>query len=271
MKLDLPAGTFIQTPENIIKPEDIEGWLVEGIIPKGAVGEIFGDSATGKTFLALRIMAEVAKAGRSALILTDELRQHDWNRRTLAMKEGGILKDSDLERLGRFALEDFESFIKQPVRVSNAPPDLKEGKAWGLFIEKLNEDYPSGLGLVVVDTFSNFFGGDDENMAKDTADFFAGVRKLSKKLRCSIIVIHHASKGKAAEARGSNVHLNNVDFSYVLQKDGERCILRNLKFKETAAGKRWHVRFEEVPIRLFDENGKAHEDSSLIAAELVPI
>lgn len=272
--LDLPAGSFILTPSTTIKAAELERWLVDGIIPAGAVGELVGGPGTGKTFLALRLMAEVASQGKSALLLTRELGLLNWNRRTSALAKALEMPDVEIERLGLFTVDGFETATGMPLRAS------VDGDAWRTLVDKVHEDYlhKATLGLVVIDTFANFFSGEDENAAKPTIDFYAAVRLLSSRMKCSVLVIHHASKGNAEEARGSNAHLSEVDFALSLSlypAKGKKaislidrgCILQSLKFKESEAGKKWQVNFDTCAFMLRQEDGemKSIADSSLVA------
>lgn len=275
MTCKLPVESFFQPASNVITKEDGARWILEDLVPSSAIGELIGPSGIGKTFLALRMMANVARSGKKALLVTKEMALIDWKRRTSALSQE--LGADAVDNIDWFDVGLFERETRGRLLITARKLDNSESSTWEAFVEVLATRYKdTTLGLVFFDTFSLFYAGEDENSAKPTSEFFATLRSLPRQLGCSVIVLHHTAKNKGNEARGSNVHTTDVDFSFVMKQAEEKSskpvlVLESTKSKESETGRKWQVVLKQIGFNLVrEDDGKKVTESSLVA-EMSPI
>ena len=216
----MPDRLMLSVPE-IVERSQKQSWLVKYVIPEG-LGVLFGESGTYKSFIALdlalhicygmkwlgqrTIKAEVcyvsAEGGggiAKRIQAWHEARNLDWRQCPLKVVIDHVDPQTDFVRL------------------------RKEIEAIG------------GARLVILDTFSQLFDG-DENSAEQVSEFMRMLsRTLLKPLGATIILVHHVGHSESARPRGSSTLTANVDFLFgAYRTKGERlAVLECTKMKDS--------------------------------------
>jgi len=171
--------------------------LIKGLLDRGALSSIYGDSNTGKTFVALDMALHVA-AGKP------------WNGRKTAhglvayvAAEGGggahkrIRAWHDRHKAdpgqSRFAL------IPCPIDLRSAEGDAK---ALLDLIREEERRRGESTTLLVIDTLSRALAGGDENSSVDMGGFVKNIDRLRAALSAHVLLVHHTGKDAARGMRG---------------------------------------------------------------------
>ncbi|MFG0316316.1 MAG: AAA family ATPase [Planctomycetota bacterium JB042] len=173
-------------------------YVVDGILPEGALAAIYGRPKTGKTFVAIDLVLSVV-TGRK------------WMGRTTKQgpvvyvaAEGGprlrrrfIAWEEDRDRV-----EDGFYLVPEPVRPGD-PDDL----------EKLRR-FVSGMDpkprIIVLDTVARCILPGDENSNHDMSNFVEGLGGLQREFGCTVLLIHHTGHEDSRE-RGASALRGAVD------------------------------------------------------------
>ena len=196
--------------------EDLEelpepAWLIKGLVPQGALAELYGKPKVGKSFLALdwalSLAAGVPWLGRS-------LSQADV---VYVSAEGGSgLK----KRIAAWRTEHPEADLSR-FRAILAPVNMldpKDGKA----LVQVIKDAQCEPSLVVIDTLARCFGEGDENAAKDMNAFVAGADRIKDAFpQATVLVIHHTGKDTSRGERGSSALRGAADTVMELTAKGK--------------------------------------------------
>lgn len=171
---------------------------------------LYGDSATGKTFIALDLMLSISTGQtkwfgsridderRSVVYLCGE--GADGN----AQRIGAWIKakNDETEDTGRFYVIEDEFNLDNPL---NAEALIRAIRT------KVHTD-PS---FIVIDTLNCYFSG-NENDATSARLFNFSCKKLSRTFNAFVLIIHHTGKNRDYnEARGSSAFFGAMDTSII--------------------------------------------------------
>ena len=190
---DEEAPVKVMTLEELTLQPKVQ-WLIEGVVPSNALACIYGPPGSGKSFLALDVALRVAHGGpwRNC-----ETRQG----RSLYIAGEGVSGLSDRvnswlsyndalsgEYTNRF------SAIAKPVNVTS---DFME-------LIKTVKEQKNTPDLIVIDTLARCFGPNDENSTSDMQKFILALDTIRLEIGCTVLVIHHSSKGEKVSLRGNS-------------------------------------------------------------------
>jgi KaiC/GvpD/RAD55 family RecA-like ATPase len=181
--------TFGEVTPVIDKPA-----LVEGLLDHGALSVLYGESNTGKTFVALDIAFHVAtgaawqtKAAEQAAVVY------------VAAEGGGNIK----KRIA--ALRIHHKTGSAPLALVPCPIDLSgAGADVGPLVE-LVASAAAKIGpikLVVIDTLARAMGGGNENASEEMGALIRNVDRIRAETEAHVLLVHHSGKDKAKGARG---------------------------------------------------------------------
>lgn len=199
-----------------------ESWLIRGVLPEGKVGFMNGDSASGKSFIAIDMAWAIAHG-------------QDWCGNRVKSK-GDVVYVAGEDSLG--VRKRFLGLAKKDA-LPRADNIYLSDKGLSLFNHNDAElllDSISGVTsnpkLIIVDTFHRNFGG-DENSATDVKVFFDNIEEVQRRTSATILVIHHTGHNAAGRARGSSSIKASLDFEFLVSRDKEDKKIINLEFTKT--------------------------------------
>ena len=175
--------------------------LLAGGLQDGHLVVLGGRPAVGKTSLALRIAANVARAGRPALVASLEMSGDEVTTRMVSI-EGRLPGRALLT--GALDDEAHERWAKTREELEDLPIIIEEDLSGVLDIRaraRRRAAEPGGLGLVVVDYLQLLPSrGRAESRQQEVADASRDLKLLARDLRCPVLALSQLNRG--VEARG---------------------------------------------------------------------
>ena len=201
-------------------------WIVKNFLEVGALGMVFGDSGTYKSFLTVALSACIA-TGKDFYGMP--VRRKGAVYYIAAEGQAGIIRR-------------FRAWSQENMSILDAPLYRYDGMvnlsvAADVLIKALEEATKTETEppiLAVIDTWSRALGEDDS----DTTAAAEGLSKLDE-IRArfpdmAVLVIHHTGHTNKDRARGASLLHAAVDSEYRLEVDKERnIIMTNTKSKES--------------------------------------
>lgn len=219
-----------------LKPSIDRDYLVKGWLDRGCTSILYGQSNTGKTFLAVDIAHAVSK-GRA------------WGSRRV--RKGRVLYIA-AEGGGGFAnrvsaLDDPEFFVL------TAPIVLTGRDSQGPYLVEVMKHLATVGGapfdLVVIDTMARVMGGADENAAPDIADLMRNVTAVQRATGAHVMIVHHSGKDTGKGARGHSSLRAAVDTEIELTRDETGLISAQLtKQRDGPTGYRFDYVLRQVEL-----------------------
>jgi hypothetical protein len=231
-------------------PPSESAFLVRGILDQGATAILYGQSNTGKTFLAMDMAGHVA-AGKP------------WGGREtakglvvyIAAEAGRSARTrAAVLRSERLQVDDAPfALVPHPIDLRSSSADAKEIVA---LIRQAEQDFEQPAVLVVIDTLSRAFAGGNENQSDDMGAFVRNLDAIRVATGAAVLVVHHAGKNDAAGARGHSLLRAAVETELEVKADGDRRTLLTTKQRDMEAGRPFDFQLRTVPLGT-DDGGEA--------------
>ena len=210
------------TIPELIERTTAQSWLVKNVLPATSLGLVFGASQTLKSFICLDMALSLNYGMQWAGQKSDKIDA------VYVSAEGGA---GIAKRIKAWHIARKMDVANCPLRVVidhiDAGSDL-------LRLRKEIESLGINCRLIILDTFSQLFPG-DENAADQVAAFLRMiVRHLILPLQCTVILVHHVGHAVSERPRGSSALTANADVLFAVYKSaGERiAIFENVKQKD---------------------------------------
>ena len=233
------------------------GWLVKRVIPKADLFVIYGASGSGKSFVAIDLLAAMARG------VEWRGNRVEKTRCLLIAAEGGGGVGKRIEAYCRHHNINADDL---DIGLIIAPPNfmLKDD------ITELVKAVAAagGADLILVDTFAQVTPGANENAAEDMGLALANSRALGGATGAMIGLVHHSGKDAHRGSRGWSGIKAAVDaeLEVVKHENGQR-ELRISKMKDGDDGLAWGFKLEVIEVGL-DDDGEAITSCVAIEAEL---
>ena len=237
-------------------------WVVKNFIEVGALGMIFGDSGTYKSFLSVALSASIATG-------------HDFLgmpvRRKGAVYYVAAEGQSGLIRRFRAWSQENKPIIDAPIyRYIGGVNLLEAAHVLSAALEEAIKTEPEPPVLAVIDTWSRSLGDDDS----DTSAAAEGLSKVDE-LRAkfpdmAFLIIHHTGHSNKERARGASLLRAAVDCEYRLELDKDRnIIMTNTKSKESEPMPT--IAFKAKSVSLLHDDGRCilTEDGEIEASAVL--
>lgn len=224
-------------------------WLIKKVLPQAALGVLFGESGSGKSFAALDMAMATARG-------------IDWRGRKVkrcrvayiaAEGVGGFRNRVDAyTRANNLDPQEFRDWF----RIIERAPNMMEKKdalelakallAWG------------HVGLVVVDTWAQVTPGANENAGDDMGKALGHCKGLHTATRAMILLIHHSGKDQSRGARGWSGLKAAADVEMEVVHNAGARVLEITKQKDGESGMRFGFVLAKVPLGM-DEDGEVFD------------
>lgn len=220
-----------------IKQYTTPEWLIKGVIPKHSLGVVYGQPASGKSFLVLDMLASVSRGATwndlpttqgSCVYICGE-GSYFFRNRVLAYQKHHGVDSKDL-----------------PLLITDTPPDFAKAIDIKKFVDALKEVTP-GCSLVVVDTLAKCMVG-DENSGADISRVLRSASYISEELGCSVLLVHHSGKDSGKGARGWSGLKGGVDFELEVERSEELRVAKITKQKDAPDGAEFAFRLKMVDV-----------------------
>jgi hypothetical protein len=199
-------------------------WLIDGIIPEGGVGMIYGAPASGKSFLALDMICAIGRKSEGI----------DWiGKRT---KQGRVLyiaaegSGGVKRRVQAYCLKQGITLDELDIVILPLAPN---------FLNKEHvQDVIHGLGrmgpfaVVVVDTVAQVTPGANENASEDMGMLVHHCNEIARLTRAAVVLIHHAGKDASRGSRGWSGMIGAADFMIEVSRFEKNRVVKVVKVKD---------------------------------------
>lgn len=182
------------TAEDISKLPPIR-WLVRGILPAEGLAALYGASGSGKTFLALDLLAAVARG------------QSWFGNKTIPSPVTYVALEGEAgmsqrvqayeRRYGKLPLA--VRFVAQALNLLT-PQDISD-------LASAIKAAGGGGGAICIDTLNRASAGADENDSKDMGRIIEAAKHLQREIGGLVLLVHHTGKDASKGLRGhSSLH-----------------------------------------------------------------
>jgi len=228
-------GLFI-TIEDMMAGIKKPNWLIKGILERGSMNLLFGESGAGKSLFAMD-WAFCAATGRdwhghkikeelkTLIIMGEGLRGASMRFKALSQKYGEAPKNIRLSRRSINLLDSKEADdILKIVAELDFKPDI-----------------------IIIDTLHRNMVG-DENSSEDMAMYFKSIELLARRLDAAIVTVHHSGHGDKGRSRGSSSIKAAMDAEFCVTKNGEAITFSCTKSKDFGFGTDMSFFIKEVEL-----------------------
>ena len=176
-------------------------WLIHRQLEAGVLAVLAGQRSTFKSFIALDWMMRIAQDGKPVVILSGEGagldRRADAWMRTFAPDR---------------ALTEFQILcLERPLRLT-VDEEL---------LQLVTAIEAAGIkpACILIDTYSKFSAGLDENDNAEVAGFLSRLsRSLRERFDATVLIVAHAGHGDAKRPRGASALMANPDAEYIVDR-----------------------------------------------------
>lgn len=211
-------------------------WLVGGVLPQEGIAAIYGPPGSGKSFLALDMLAHVA-GGR------------DWfGCRVNAAPVVYLGLEGEAGIAQRIqAWQSHNGPLPAGFRAILQPLDIRKPDDRAELVQAVKRAGMAG-GLLVLDTLNRATPGADENSSAEMGEIIAAVKELQAELGGLVLMVHHSGKDATRGLRGHSSLLAALDASLEMTRDGDRREWRIGKSKDGGDGKTQAFRLAVVEL-----------------------
>lgn len=215
-------------------------WLIKGVMPKAELLVLYGESGSGKSFLALDFCAAIVRGVA-------------WRERTVSKgrivyvcAEGASGFKQRLRAYSRANSVELNEF-----GVVGEAPNLLDEKDAGAITHAI---YQYGkTDLVVIDTLSAVIPGGDENTGKDLGKVVEHCRFIHRKTGALVVLIHHSGKDASKGARGWSGLRAAADAEIEITRNGDFRTAMVTKMKDGSDGRSWPFKLQTVVLGVDDD------------------
>lgn len=222
-------------------------WLFKGFLPHATLGVLYGESGSGKSFIALDLCASLARG-----VAWNGLRPAKSPSRVLYVVAEGV---------GGFSHRLTAYCNQKRVRpsdlaidiVSDVPPNLMDRNHVSQLIHEIGSQ-PEPYKMLVFDTFAQMTPGANENSGEDMGLALANCREISRSTDALVLLVHHSGKDTSRGVRGwSGVHAAS-DAIFEIKRSDNNGTIRVVKQKDGVIGTEFGFKLTPVPVGT-DEDG----------------
>jgi hypothetical protein len=232
-------------------------WLIHKIIERNVLAVLAGPRGTFKSFIALDWSMRMALEGHAGVILSGEGAGLD---RRVAAWINTHRESTDLADVPLVALE-------RPLNLTA----IAEMMALVDAIKGL----PQEPAFIVVDTFSKFSTGLDENDNGEVAAFLSGLSEhLREDLHCTVLLVAHSGHGDVQRPRGASSLMSNPDAEYIVSRpdpQGFTVTVTRERFKDAPAMPPLAYEAKVIDLGRLDRYGDPVTSLALITADAPPL
>lgn len=215
-------------------------WIVSGVLPEAELAVIYGESGSGKSFLAYDMAASISRG-------------IEWNGHKTVKGNVAIIAAEGAagmrNRVEAYQLQNFCEHAELPAVMPDSP-NFMDNEHAALVAKQLLASGP--FAVVIVDTLSNVHQG-NENSGDDMGKVLANCKFLHRKTGALIVLIHHSGKDATKGARGWSGIRAAADAEIEVKRNKETRLWSVSKMKDGEDGQAFGFNLERVPLGTDDD------------------
>lgn len=169
--------------------------LIENLMTLCSLTVLYGDSNSGKTFLALKMAADVA-TGHSFFG-----RQTDKGIVVYLATESPSSVMTRIQAIKKYSGQDLDNLLIVPVPINFYSSDGDAADVVEL-VKAASKHKNLPVHLIIGDTLARMSAGANENSGEDMGPVMARFDQVANATKAAMLIIHHNGKNQAAGARG---------------------------------------------------------------------
>lgn len=218
------------------------GWVIQDVLPQAAIAVLFGESGSGKTFMALDMVAAVALGT-------------DW--RGCEAQQGNVLYVC-AEGVGGFkkrvkAYRQQHQLDKLPIAIIQASPNLLQASDAAEVAKTAL--YIGDVKIIVIDTLAQVTPGANENSGEDMGKVLAHCKRLHEATGALVLLVHHSGKDTSKGSRGWSGIKGAADAELEVTRYDDTRVLTVTKLKDGEEGAEFGFRLDTIAIGI-DSKGR---------------
>lgn len=203
-----------------MQPRLNDGYIVKTLIGSGAMAVLYGESGSGKTFLALHLALCVAGSAEffghrvrqaGVVYVAAEAGRGIENRVAAAKLENSLQWSADSIPFAA---------IVSPIDLCSPQSDTQK-----LISTILHAEIGLPVGLIVIDTLSRVMAGGNENQPDDMGALVRNIDHLRAETGAAILLVHHTGKDLSRGARGHSLLRAATDAEIEVSHEAESKII----------------------------------------------
>ena len=211
-------------------------WIVRGVLPRAELAVVYGESGSGKSFLALDLCAAITRG----LVWRDK-RTHIGRVVYVCAEGAGGFKG----RLRAYASRHNVSLAELPAVIADAPNLLEQTDAAALYGAIIKWGKPD---VIVIDTLSATTPGGNENSGEDMGRVLSHCKLLHRKTGALVVLIHHSGKDATKGARGWSGLRAAADAEIEVTRNGDFRAATVTKLKDAGDFEQFSFKLNVVPL-----------------------
>lgn len=253
VEADEPPRVLLRHIADIVAERREAQWLkgLHKTLERNVLAVLAGSRNTFKSFIAHHWAMTAGLNGESVVILSAEGAGLD--RRTDAWMRT-YAPHVDLRRLNIVAME-------RAVNLNSSEIVKELQEAIGGHYDITGKKVGNWPALILIDTYSKFAPGLDEN---DNAEVALYLAKLSVDLRlyfegCTVLLVAHAGHADAKRPRGASVLMANPDAEYIVERPDPTAMMATVsreRFKDSASMAKLAYAAEVIDVGRLDRYGE---------------
>ena len=215
-------------------------WFIKNLLPKAGLGVIFGESASGKSFMVLDLAYAIAHGLPWRGIKTTQARVGY----VAAEGTNGVRK-----RL--IALAQHNNIKRTEIHVLDSPPNMLEQSD---AVELAKAVKAQAIDLIIIDTMAQVMPGANENSGEDVGKVIKYCRRIHETTGAMVMFVHHSGKDSTRGARGWSGLRAACDVEIEITRSDEQRAMRISKQKDGEDGAEYGFKLLTVNIGLDEDN-----------------
>ena len=211
-------------------------WVVRGVLPRAELAVVYGESGSGKSFLALDLCAAITRG-------------IGWRqKRTVKGKAVYVCAEGAggfKTRLRAYAASHNISLGELPAVIADAPNLLEQSDAAALYGAIIKWGKPD---VIVIDTLSATTPGGNENSGEDMGRVLSHCKLLHRKTGALVVLIHHSGKDATKGARGWSGLRAAADAEIEVTRNGDFRAATVTKLKDAGDFEQFSFKLNVVPL-----------------------
>jgi len=211
-------------------------WIVRGVLPRAELAVVYGESGSGKSFLALDLCAAITRG-------------IEWRGKRTA--RGSVVyvcaegAGGFKARLRAYARGHAIDLVELPAVIADAPNMLEPKEAAAITHSILNWGKPD---VIVIDTLSATTPGGNENSGEDMGRVLSHCKLLHRQTGALVVLIHHSGKDATKGARGWSGLRAAADAEIEVTRNGDFRAATVTKMKDGSDGEAWNFKLKVIEL-----------------------